>query len=212
MGPAVGTLGFVDSTDTSPSIGRPREFDCEAVLTSVVDLFWEQGFSATSLNDIVERTGLSKSSLYGAFGSKDALFRTALDRYLADHDEMVATLLVDGTRGLGDIDEFLNRVEQQAVVGEQRGCLVVNTASELRSLGPALGDVGTRHRETLRQGFTAALERAAALGEVDERRVADLANVLVTTALGLAIMIRSGATPAEIRAQVESTRNALRQA
>ena len=50
------------------------------MLDAVVDLFWEQGDRATSVGDVVKRTGLSNSSLYGAFGSKDTLFHTALDR------------------------------------------------------------------------------------------------------------------------------------
>ncbi len=198
------------TSDTTAPIGRPREFDRNAVLADVVDLFWEKGFSATSLTDILERTGLSRSSLYGAFGSKDELYRAALDRYLSDHHDMVAALLVDGRRGLDDIDAFLSRVEEQAVIGDGRGCLAVNTATELRSLEPALVDIGARHREILRAGFAAALERAAAVGEVDRCRVADLANTLVATALGLAVMVRGGASPTEISAQIESAKQSLR--
>jgi hypothetical protein len=76
----------------------------------------------------------------------------------------------------------------------------------------ALVEVGTRHREFLRAGFTAALERAAGLGEIDAGRVADLANVLVANVLGLAVMIRGGASITEIGAHLESTKRTLRQA
>ncbi|MEL6985563.1 MAG: helix-turn-helix domain-containing protein, partial [Actinomycetota bacterium] len=169
-------------------MGRPREFDSDAVLSNIVDLFWERGFSATSLSDIIECTGLSRSSLYGAFGSKDELLRAALDRYLSDHERMVTEHLVDGEAGLDDIDRFLAQIDQQAISGQQRGCLAVNTATEIRSPEPALREVTNRHRATLRHGFTTALERAAALGEVDQHRVGDLANNLVTTAIGLAEM------------------------
>ena len=199
------------STDTALTIGRPREFDREAVLTSVVDLFWEKGYSATSIGDIAERTGLSRSSLYGAFGSKDELYQTALDRYLGDHRAIVATTLDDGTRGLEDVDAFLDLIgEQVGSGGENRGCLAVNTATELRSSEQTLTDLGTHHREFLRAGFAAALGRGADLGEVDPGSVADLANVLVTTVLGLAVMIRGGASPDEVRAHLDSTKQSLR--
>ncbi len=200
------------NTDNSLPIGRPREFDREAVVTTVVDLFWEKGYSSTSIGDIAERTGLSRSSLYGAFGSKDDLYQTALDRYLGDHRAMVAGVLDDGRRGLDDVDAFLDLIwEQVDVVGETRGCLAVNTATELRSSEQTLIDFGTHHREFLRAGFTAALERGSDLGEVDADRVTDLANVLVTTVLGLAVMIRGGASPAEVRAHLDSTKHSLRQ-
>jgi TetR/AcrR family transcriptional repressor of nem operon len=183
------------------------------VLATVIDLFWERGYAATSVGDIVDRTGLSKSSLYGAFGSKDALYRTALDRYLAQHRTMVATVLTDASHGLDDIDAFFDRIwEQVDCAGETRGCLVVNTATELRTSEVALVEVGTRHREFLRAGFTAALERAVGLGEIDAGRVADLANVLVANVLGLAVMIRGGASTVEIGAHLESTKRTLRQA
>ena len=177
----------------------------------MVDLFWEKGFAATSVGDIVERTGLSKSSLYGAFGSKDELYQTALYRYLADHHAMITGLLVEAEGGLEAVDAFLDRIwEQVDCFGEDRGCLAVNTATELGSSEPAVIEFGARHREFLRAGFTAALQRAVGLGEFSEARVADAANVLVTTALGVAVMIRGGASPAEIKAHLDSTKLLLR--
>ena len=182
------------------------------MLTTVVELFWEKGFSATSVDDIAARTGLSKSSLYGAFGSKYKLYHTALERYLADHHAMVASLLIDSSQGLDDVDAFFGRIwEQVDCVGEDRGCLAVNTATELGSSEPALIEFGTQHRGFLREGFTAALERAVNLGEFDGDRVADMANVLLTTVIGLAVMIRGGASAAEIHAHLESTKQSLRQ-
>ena len=200
------------SADSSPKIGRPREFDRDAVLIAVVDLFWEKGFAATSMGDVVERTGLSKSSLYGAFGSKEALYSTALDRYLADHRIMVASVLLDGCHGLGDVDAFFDRISEQVDhEGEDRGCLAVNTSTELGSAEPALVEQGARHRSFLREGFTIALRRAVELGEFDERRVDAMADVLVATVLGLAVMIRGGASADEISSHLESTKLSLRQ-
>lgn len=199
------------SIDTATHVGRPREFDVDDVVAAVVDLFWEKGFGATSIGDVVDRTGLSKSSLYGAFGSKEALYRTALDRYLEEHRIMIDTMLVHGTRGLDDVDAFLDRIgDQVEQAGESRGCLVVNTSTELGTSEPSLVELGNQHRDVLRRGFTAALERAAASGEFGARRVATMANVLVATVLGLAVMIRGGADHDEIRAHLDSAKASLR--
>lgn len=197
--------------DSSTSVGRPREFDADAVLAVVVDLFWEKGFGATSVGDVVDRTGLSKSSIYGAFGSKDELYRAALARYLDDHRAMVDETLRHGTRGLADVDAFLDRiraqVEQQR---ESRGCLAVNTSTELGSAEPSLVEFGTRHREFLREGFLAALERAAAAGEIDRERPETDANVLVSVVLGMAVMVRGGASPAEVGTHLDAVQQSLR--
>ena len=66
----------------TPTRGRPRTFDEEAVLDALTALFWRQGYEATSMADIVEASGLNKSSLYNTFGSKQELFATILDRYV----------------------------------------------------------------------------------------------------------------------------------
>ncbi|MEM7274739.1 MAG: TetR/AcrR family transcriptional regulator [Actinomycetota bacterium] len=197
-------------TDTTAQVGRPREFDHEAVLDTVVDLFWDRGFGATSMGDIVARTGLSKSSLYGAFGSKDALFETALDRYLADHRRTIDEILTNGSKGLDDIDVFFSGVEEQAGLTERRGCLAVNTATERRTTEPALVQMSARHRDAMRDGFTAALTRAVDLGVVDADQIDDLSNLLVTTALGLAVMIGGGAPTDEVLAHLASARASLR--
>lgn len=198
------------STEPSMQIGRPREFDRDTVLATIVDLFWEQGYAATSIGDVVDRTGLSKSSLYGAFGSKDALYRAALSRYLDDHHHMIVETLRDGSRGLADVEAFLDRIwEQIDTVGEDRGCLMVNTSTELGSTAPDLTELAAQHRALLRTGFEAALQRAVERGEFDAARVADTANALVATAIGVAVMSRGGASNAEVHAHLASAKKAL---
>src|SRR5689334_2515516 len=63
-------------------MGRPREFDEQAVLAPTHDIFWARGYEATSTRDLTARTGLTPSSIYAAFGDKRGLFRRALDHYL----------------------------------------------------------------------------------------------------------------------------------
>lgn len=207
-------MGGVTSVETTPSgrpLGRPREFDGDSVVDAVVQLFWERGYAGTSIGDVVERTGLSKSSLYGAFGTKDALFRLALDRYLADHEAVVGTTLVSGTEGLADIDAFLDRVGEQAELESPvRGCFIVNTSTEMGGTEPAVVDCGLRHRAFLQQGFEAALSRAAASGEFMADRIESTASVLVTTMIGLAVMMSGGATVDEIRVHIAAAKLLLR--
>jgi len=64
-------------------MARPREFDEDVVLGKVLSVFWERGYDGTSVEDLVERTGLGRASLYGAFGDKERLFERALALYLS---------------------------------------------------------------------------------------------------------------------------------
>src|SRR5260370_36266445 len=61
--------------------GRPREFDADAALEQAMRLFWLKGYLGTSVSDLTEALGISRASLYAAFGSKDELFLAALERY-----------------------------------------------------------------------------------------------------------------------------------
>ena len=64
-------------------IGRPREFDTEKALELATALFWRKGYEGTSLSDLTQTLGITRPSLYAAFGNKEALFRLALERYEA---------------------------------------------------------------------------------------------------------------------------------
>src|SRR4029077_16057883 len=61
--------------------GRPRAFEAETALVQAMEVFWKDGFAATSLDDVSAATGLNRPSLYGAFGDKRALYLKAYDQY-----------------------------------------------------------------------------------------------------------------------------------
>ena len=63
-------------------MARPREFEEDAVLDAAMECFWNRGYEATSMRDLVEKTGITGASLYNAFGDKRALYERALDRYV----------------------------------------------------------------------------------------------------------------------------------
>ena len=128
-------VGYGDrmtSTATAPrGRGRPREFDENAVLDAVMELFWEQGFEAASLAEIVDAAGLNKSSLYNTFGSKEALFRRALDRYICGRQQMLDEI-TSGSDGLDDLHALVEMVRTETLSEHgRRGCLALNSAAEL---------------------------------------------------------------------------------
>ncbi|MGW2703202.1 TetR/AcrR family transcriptional regulator [Streptomyces sp. NPDC001340] len=127
-------------------MGRPRNFDEDQILKSAREEFWNRGYAATSLQDLMGATGLGKGSLYGAFGDKRELFLRVLDGYRDEQLSGVRTILT----GRGTAIERLTRLLDDAAQGftedpQRRGCFMVNSTSELHSQEP---DVASRARAT----------------------------------------------------------------
>lgn len=110
--------------------GRPRCFDAEKVLDAASRLFWKNGYSATSVSDLSEATGLNKGSLYSSFGDKHTLFLKCLDRYLNHQLQLVSEKLHDTDPIVG-----LQRCFESLAFSHKSetpcGCLAVNTLTEL---------------------------------------------------------------------------------
>lgn len=110
---------------------RIKEFDPEKVADSAMDVFWRKGFSATSIQDLVEETGLSRSSLYSTFKNKEELYQQALYRYQLKTQANIDLLSSTGSVKK-IISQFLSQIIEDEVTDSQhRGCLMANASLEL---------------------------------------------------------------------------------
>jgi TetR/AcrR family transcriptional repressor of nem operon len=171
-------------------MSRPREFDAEVALESAMELLWTKGYEATSLDDLCEVTGLSRSSFYATFGSKRKLLLRSVDRYV---ERRVPKLIEMLARPLPVHDAFaalLGDFIDQIVAGAgRRGCFLGNCAAELpRSDRGALTQVrqGLGRTEAV---FREALARAKARGELQPKADVDaLARFLTAGIQGLRLV------------------------
>jgi TetR/AcrR family transcriptional repressor of nem operon len=111
-------------------MARNKEYDEDEVLQKAMELFWQQGYEKTSMQDLVTYTGIHRRSMYDTFGDKHALFMKALERY----DEMVETRLDAQLKPLDSVKQAIRRLFEMAIhLNEKQpiGCLTVNTAVEL---------------------------------------------------------------------------------
>lgn len=130
-------------------MARQREFDIDRAVDKAIRVFWQNGYDGTTIQDLVDATGVSRASLYAVFGNKEGVFNAAIDRYMSGG---VGQMILDAP-----FDEPLKQlmrrvlyqiVEQGAANARPRGCMITNTAVELAAgSGPAAAKVAANMLE-----------------------------------------------------------------
>lgn len=169
---------------------RSKEFDPDVALEAAMQLFWERGYGATGVADLVEHLGIARASLYATFGSKDQLYRQALQRYCQTQAGPVIDALAEPGPVLPRIAAMLHSLAAAPASDlHRRGCLVVNAAMERIPSDWATGDLVAGHLRKDEEALTAALTRAQEQGELDGTWDARaLARFLVSTIQGLRVV------------------------
>jgi TetR/AcrR family transcriptional repressor of nem operon len=186
-------------------VGRKKQYDRDDLIGKAVELFRDHGFAGTSTQMLVENLGVNRYSLYAEFGSKQALFDLALQRYDDEVIERSFGPLEKSGAGLPEIRALLEFYENAAdgpAVG--RGCFLCNTAVELGPTDPSGAGFVQRYFERLSGAFLSALENARERGElrdgVDPR---EEAAFFTAALLGVFVMLRARAPTAVIRSAAE---------
>jgi TetR/AcrR family transcriptional repressor of nem operon len=184
-------------------MARTKEFDRDVALERALDVFWEKGYEATSIADLVAATGVQRQSLYDTFGDKHGLFRAALDLYATRVGVLLQQFSREGSP-LTRLRRLFRSVASGATPGN-RGCMLVNSAVE-RGL---CDEVVIDHARAGIGGFERALAtmilEAQEAGEVPRSTPPKgAARMLVTLFWGLRAMGRAVPDPAWQRSAVDS--------
>ena len=178
--------------------GRQREFDEQVALDAAMNVFWCNGYNGASLSDLTAAMRINKPSLYAAFGNKEALFISALQRYVSRHGsphmkELTAPHKSLRARLTAYLRSVARMVSDPALPG---GCFVAAATSEAggdclpAGIADAIGDVNRLTRES----FVEFFRREAAAGEISgEASAVARADTLLMLQYGLAVMARKGA-------------------
>jgi len=171
-------------------MGRPREFDADTALERAMQAFWAKGFKATSLDDLCAATGLSRSSLYAAFGGKRALLHQSLQRYEEQGILRITAALNRPVPIREAIAGFVDDLIERIVSGSGRtGCLIGNCAAELARQDRATAARVRRSLERIEAAFGGGLARAQARGEIAESAdTGATARFLVASIQGLRLV------------------------
>ena len=180
-------------------IGRPREFDVDKALERAMDLFWRQGYEGTSLADLTRELGLTRPSLYSAFGSKEKLFLRALDLYEARAGYRQAALTAP-TAGAYARALLEGAADLHGDKRNPPGCLGVQGALACAPQSDEIRRELIRRRKIGERIIRDRLRRAQAEGDLPPAAdPADLARFLSIVIYGITIQAAGGATRRELR-------------
>lgn len=127
-------------------MARPREFDIEEALDAAISTFWEHGYEATSMDDLLNAMGLTKGSLYKAFGDKHNLFLLSLQDYLDHLFEKMKEAVDSDSDPVQALNALMGLVEELCCKQTTaRGCFAVNTVVELSQRDGKAGEILKKH-------------------------------------------------------------------
>ena len=186
--------------------GRPREFCVDAALTAALRVFWSKGYEGASLTDLTEAMGITRPSLYAAFGNKEALFKKAFDLYerekLAYIEEALAAPTVRG------VAERLMRGNLAMLTEEctARGCLSVISSMACGAEAESVRSEVVARRAVWNAAVVERFERARAEGDLpDHIDPQGLSRLLSAMLQGISIQHGDGATKEQLEQLIDTS-------
>ncbi|MGW8378938.1 TetR/AcrR family transcriptional regulator [Streptomyces sp. ODS28] len=181
-------------------LGRPRGFDADEALERAMRVFWEQGYEGASLTDLTQAMGITRKSMYAAFGNKEELFRKALERYTEGPAAYAARALEEPSARQVATAFLAGSVNATTRPGCPAGCLGVQGSLAAGDSGRAAQDALIAWRDDgrarLRNRFQQAVDEGDLPPDADPEQ---LARYVMTVANGIAVQAAGGATRPELQ-------------
>ncbi|WMN15403.1 TetR/AcrR family transcriptional regulator [Pseudomonas piscis] len=181
--------------------GRPREFDRNLALRQALELFWARGFETTSMADLVAALGIASARIYAAFGSKEALFREAIELYESHEGGFADRALAEEPSARAAIARLLDEaVQLYTRPGQPLGCMVVSSAVNCSSDNDGVRQWLAEHRRARTASIVQRLQAAVQSGELAGHGDAtSLGDYYSTVLHGLSVQARDGASAEQLR-------------
>jgi len=195
-----------DVTERKPTRGRPRAYDPDVAMDRIIDVFWERGFAATSLDDLGAAAGMNRPSLYAAFGDKKAIYRGAVERFRTRMRATQRRILEEEPDIRAAVRGFLRSALKTYSDGDAgpRGCMALCTANvEAASDDDIRADLSVILRE-MDAGLAQRFQRAKREGQIpSDADPAALGRLTAAVQHSLAIRARAGQPRAKLARMVD---------
>lgn len=190
---------------------RTKQFNEKEVLKKAMELFWEKGFHATSMQNLVTELGINRASLYDTFGGKEELFNRAFESYRSSTHEMLKTLFEqEPSVKDGFIKLFDTAIAEGMEDPSRKGCFVVNTTTELIPGDDALLQVLNCNKSDVETLFTSYIQKGIDEGQFKPSQDAKgIGLMLYALYSGLRVVAKVDPNPNKLKAMVKTALSVL---
>lgn len=191
---------------TAPVRGRPREFCPDAALAAALGVFWAKGYEGASMTDLTAAMGITKPSLYAAFGNKEQLFHKALDLYENEKLSYTRDALLQPTARAVAEHFMRGAIEAQTSADNPKGCLGVIATTACGSEAESIKEEVIKRRASSSAMLLERFRKAQRDGDLrSDIEPEAMAHYLFTILQGMAVQAGAGATRADLERVVETS-------
>ncbi|MEM9131693.1 MAG: TetR/AcrR family transcriptional regulator [Actinomycetota bacterium] len=190
------------ASQTKRKRGRPRSFDEIQVLDRSIDVFWQRGYRDVTTRDLEREIGISQSSIYNAFGSKEGLYSEVVGRYRHRLETELLPSLEQPTPGADSLLAFIDASAEWVGNPARPGCLMLSIDAEQKAAHDHLVDYRARLQEALRAAVSAFT--------TDEDAIARRTTMLEVMTLGLCTAARTNGCDKELQRMVDAITTQIR--
>ena len=193
-------------------MARTKEFDKEAILDKAVDLFWYKGYNGSSMQDVVDKLGLSRSSLYDTFGDKRQLYLAALERYRIQAAAGLINMVDASKNTMKSLEKIFDMLANNSFTDRlPRGCFMVNSAVELAPHDKDIDKIVRENMLDIENAFFRLIKKGQESGEISaDSDARAMARFLFNSISGLRVAAKSGVEKKVYKDIVKITLNAIR--
>lgn len=147
-------------------MARTKDFDENEVLNKAVCLFWHKGYNGTSMQELVDALGISRSSMYDTFGDKHELYIKALAHYQQEGAKQLCGIVTAETSGKAAVRKLLEHVASDMLSDKQgKGCFMVNANVETAPHDKDVMEIITKNEKLIEESFFKAITKGFDNGE-----------------------------------------------
>src|ERR1700751_5015917 len=155
-------------------MARTKDFDEDEVLMKAVNLFWYKGYNGTSMQDLVDGLGISRSSLYDTFGDKHSLFVKSLDSYQKHVSAKMEAIVDKAPTAKDAVQQLLDMTTRELLRDkEHKGCFMVNAAVEVAPHDTEVNGIICQNDKQLENHLYRAIKKGQETGEITSQQDAE---------------------------------------